>query len=69
MVVSLHSLSTERGHGERGCRKRAIIETDEREEIACVGLPEMPASRTRDESKVEKAILTMKSLILAQDER
>ena len=54
---------------ERGCRKRAIIETDEREEIACVGLPEMPASRTRDESKVEKAILTMKSLILAQDER
>ena len=47
MVVSLHSLSTERGHGERGCRKRAIIETDEREEIACVGRPEAGQPDTR----------------------
>ena len=31
--------------------------------------PVRPGGETRDESKVEKAILTMKSLILAQDER
>ena len=55
MVVFLHSLSTERVIVEKVVEKRAIIETDEREEIACVGLPEMPASRTRDESKVKKA--------------
>ena len=40
------------------------------DEIACVGGQSETLAETRDESKVEKqAILTMKSLILAQDER
>ena len=39
MVVFLHSLSTERVIVEKVVEKRAIIETDEREEIACVGRP------------------------------
>ena len=47
MVVFLHSLSTERVIVEKVVEKRAIIETDEREEIACVGRPEAGQPDTR----------------------
>ena len=71
MVVSLHPLS--RGGGaRRGCRREGRRESFEKNgtrEIACVVAAGEPAAETRDESRGYRAILTMKSLILAQDER
>ena len=61
MVVSLQPFST---------GKRQFIETDEKKEIACVTysiIDRMGDTKTSQEGR--KAILTMKSLILAQDER
>ena len=41
-----------------------------KQEIACVGGPALGGTEDTEESKVEnEEILTMKSLILAQDER
>ena len=61
MVVSLHPFST---------GKRQFIETDEKKEIACVDRPDWTGRWIRRRvKKVKQAILTMKSLILAQDER
>ena len=64
------------GDVEKWCRGREELETDERIEIACVkGGRDTAVAVTdgdghEDESmKVKTAILTMKSLILAQDER
>ena len=61
MVVFLQPFST---------GKRQFIETDEKREIACVTYSIIDRmGDTRRVKKVTKAILTMKSLILAQDER
>ena len=66
MVVFLHSLSPRGGDVEKGSA-RTLKRL--KQEIACVG----DAARRRrghGESKVKnEEILTMKSLILAQDER
>ena len=50
-------------------RRRENIETDEKREIACVGLMLWYKIDTKTSQKVKRTILTMKSLILAQDER
>ena len=71
------------GRIEKGCifalafkRKRRVDKEGTsslkflRQEIACVGGPHRGAGiETRDEFRYERTILTMKSLILAQDER
>ena len=76
MFVSLHPLSREGGATRRGRRepegKREDIEKSGTREIACVDMPAAwPRAETLMSQKVleQKAILTMKSLILAQDER
>ena len=70
MVVSLHSLSPENGGDEERTDRRGDSTLKRmKQEIACVfGPAGEPGGRTR-RVKGKKAILTMKSLILAQDER
>ena len=58
-----------KGESDPGRRGREEIETDEKEEIACVGRILGYAGDTKTSQEGKKAILTMKSLILAQDER
>ena len=72
--VRIFAPAFERGRRPRGASwragKRESFERNGTREIACVERPPArPAGRTRDESRGYEAILTMKSLILAQDER
>ena len=72
MVVSLHPLSTKKQLLKNLLitrRKRTCIEINEKIEIACVDIHIEICVRHEDESKGKRTILTMKSLILAQDER
>ena len=55
---------------EKGTRERQYIDKDETRDSVCLWGRREAMVRGHEESKVKyKAILTMKSLILAQDER
>ena len=67
-VVSLHSLSTEKRVVEKEGGGDSTLKRM-KQEIACVSPRVEYAGEDTEESKVNEEILTMKSLILAQDER
>ena len=70
MVVSLHPLSLKKRNVDKtGSQGSARTLKKLKQEIACVGGPPEGGLRTRKSQRLQRTILTMKSLILAQDER